>query len=221
MALFIQAFRFAAEPFFFAESQKANAREVYALVMKVFVVACLFIFLGIMLYMDLVQHFVGRDYRAGLRVVPILLMAQMFLGIYFNLSIWYKLTGQTRYGAYIAIIGASVTIIMNVLLLPVVGYIAAAWTHLTAYLLMTLISWFWGQKYFPVPYETGRIFLFIIVALGVYGLSILLPPMALFYKWPLHAVLIVLFGIGVLIIDKELRNAFLRLVNPILKNRLK
>ena len=167
MTIFIQAFRFAAEPFFFSQASKKGAPELYAQVMKFFVIACLFIFLGIMLFMDIVQHFIGAAYREGLEVVPILLLANMFLGIYFNLSIWYKLTGQTRYGAWIAIIGALFTILLNLWWIPIWGYYGSAWATLACYFLMTLLSYFWGQKYFHVPYELKKISLFILAALAL------------------------------------------------------
>jgi O-antigen/teichoic acid export membrane protein len=213
MSLFIQAFRFAAEPFFFAEYKNENAQLLYARVMKVFVVTCLFIFLGIMLYMDIIQYFIGRDFREGLGIVPILLIAHIFLGIYFNLSIWYKLTGQTHFGAWIAVIGALITIIVNVLLIPVIGYYASAWAHLICYLIMTFISWLWGQKYYPVPYDIGRIFLFIFTALAIYFLHGLIPEITRVVNWIISALLLLVFALTVLASDKEARET----LKPVLK----
>jgi O-antigen/teichoic acid export membrane protein len=213
MSLFIQAFRFAAEPFFFAEYKNENAQLLYARVMKVFVVTCLFIFLGIMLYMDIIQHFIGRDFREGLDIVPILLMAHIFLGIYFNLSIWYKLTGQTHFGAWIAVIGALITIIINVWFIPVIGYYASAWAHLICYLIMTFISWIWGQKYYPVPYDIGRIFLFIFTALAIYFLHSLIPDITRVVNWIISAVLLIVFAFAVLATDREARET----LKPLLK----
>lgn len=213
MSLFIQAFRFAAEPFFFAEYQKENARLLYARVMKIFVLTCLFIFLGIMLYMDIIQYFIGRDFREGLGIVPILLMAHIFLGIYFNLSIWYKLTGQTHFGAWIAIFGAFVTIIINVLFIPVYGYYASAWAHLICYILMTFISWLWGQKYYPIPYDYGRIFLFIFTALALYFIHGLIPELPRIINWLISAAFLIIFALSVLASDKEARET----LKPVLK----
>ncbi|MBS4012622.1 MAG: polysaccharide biosynthesis C-terminal domain-containing protein [Bacteroidetes bacterium] len=171
MAIFIQAFRFAAEPFFFSNSEKKEAPELYANVMKYFVFACLVIFLGIMLFMDVVQHFIGREYREGLDVVPVLLMGKMFLGIYFNLSIWYKITGQTKYGAIFTIVGAAITIGLNIWLIPIYGYFGSAWVQLICYFSMTVMCLYFGQKYFKVPYPWGKIFFMIALALIIYFAS--------------------------------------------------
>lgn len=181
--------------------------------MKVFVVTCLFIFLGIMLYMDIIQYFIGRDFREGLGIVPILLIAHIFLGIYFNLSIWYKLTGQTHFGAWIAVIGAFITIIVNVWLIPVIGYYASAWAHLICYLIMTFISWLWGQKYYPVPYDIGRIIFFIFAALAIYFLHGLIPEITRVVNWIISALLLLVFALTVLASDKEARET----LKPVLK----
>ncbi len=206
MILFIQAFRFAAEPFFFAEYKNSQSREIYARVMNVFVITCLFIFMGIMMYMDIIQYFIGKNFREGLDVVPILLMAHIFLGIYFNLSIWYKLTGQTHYGAIIAIMGATITILINVWLIPVMGYHASAWAHLFCYFSMVVISWYWGRKHFPVPYNIKKIFLLILSALALYFVHSQIP---IFYRpvnWVISAFFLAFFAISVWLIDAETRH---------------
>jgi O-antigen/teichoic acid export membrane protein len=205
MTIFIQAFRFAAEPFFFAQAGEKNARKVYARVMKYFVVTCLFIFLGIMLFMDIVQHFIGEAYREGLGVVPILLVANLFLGIYFNLSIWYKLTGQTRFGAWFAIAGAFVTILLNLWWIPTIGYYGSAWATLVCYMSMAVLSFLYGQKHFRVPYDTGRILLFITTALAVYLLKLLAGDLPGLVDYGLNLLLLVLFAGAVLLIDPEMR----------------
>ena len=147
MTIFIQAFKYAAEPFFFAKAKDSDAKRNYSLVMTYFVLTCSFIFLGVMLYIDVVQHFIGKDFREGIAVVPILLMANLFLGIFYNLSIWYKLTGQTRFGAYISIIGAIITLALNYFLIPVMGYMGSAWATFICYGSMMVISFIIGQKY--------------------------------------------------------------------------
>ena len=129
MTLFIQAFRYAAEPFFFAQFKTGDARKVYALVMKYFVITCSIIFLAIMMYIDIVKYFIGKNYWPGLKVVPILLLANLCLGVFFNLSMWYKLTGKTIYGAWFAIFGAVITITFNFILIPELGYMGAAGPH--------------------------------------------------------------------------------------------
>ena len=172
MTIFVQAFKYAAEPFFFSKSKDRDARETYAEVMTVFVLVCSIIFVGIMLYMDVVQYFVGPAYRVGLPIVPILLLANLFLGIFYNLSIWYKLTGQTKFGAYIAIFGAIITLGLNLLLIPRFDYMGAAWTTFACYFSMMVVSYLLGQKHYPVDYNIKKIFFYILFAVAVYGISV-------------------------------------------------
>ena len=146
MSLFIQAFRFAAEPFFFAQSNQQNAKTIYADVLKYFTIFCVFIFLLVMLYLPWFQYFIGKDFRVGLKVVPILLMANLFLGIYTNLSIWYKLTDRTLMGAAVSMAGAVLTIVLNVVFIPAYGYMASAWATLACY-----SGIFCGPFNFPQP----------------------------------------------------------------------
>ena len=152
MSLFIQAFRFAAEPFFFAHADKENSKKLYADVMNYFVIFCVFVFLLVMLYMDWFQYFIGKDYRVGLPVVPILLVANLCLGIYVNLSIWYKLTDRTLLGAMVSFGGAALTVVLNLVFIPKYGYMASAWATLACYGSMAIASYILGQKYFPVNY---------------------------------------------------------------------
>jgi O-antigen/teichoic acid export membrane protein len=126
-----------------------------------------------MLYIDLVQYFVGPGKRVGLRSVPILLMANLFLGIFYNLSIWYKLTGQTKFGAYIAIFGAIITLVLNIVLIPRFDYMGSAWATFACYLSMMVVSYLLGQKYYHVDYNLKKILFYILLAVGVYGLSVL------------------------------------------------
>ena len=172
MTIFIQAFKYAAEPFFFRKAKDKDAKETYAEVMTAFVLVCSVIYVGIMLYMDLVQYFVGATYRVGLPIVPILLMANLFLGIFYNLSIWYKLTGQTKFGAYIALFGAAITLVLNWLLIPRFDYMGAAWTTFACYLSMMVVSYLLGQKYYHVDYDLKRILFYLFFAVAVYGLSL-------------------------------------------------
>ncbi len=167
MMLFIQMFKFAAEPFFFSQAKEKNSKETYALVMKYFVAFGLLIFLGVMLYLDVVKHFINERYHDGLFVVPVILMGNLFLGIFYNLSVWYKLNDLTRYGALIAVVGSLITLLINVIFVPLYGYAAAAWAHFFCYFFMMLISYFWGRKYFPIAYPIRSI-------LGFFGLALLL-----------------------------------------------
>lgn len=172
ITIFIQAFKYAAEPFFFNQAKEKDASKSYALVMKYFVIVCSFIFLGIMLYMDIIKHFVRKEeYWVGLGVVPYLLLANIFLGIFYNLSIWYKLSGKTRYGAAISLVGAAITIVLNLILIPRVGYMGSAVTTLICYATMAVISYHLGQKYFPVNYPVRRIFTYLVTALLFYLVS--------------------------------------------------
>ncbi len=171
MTIFVQAFKYAAEPFFFNKSKDKDAKEAYAEVMTAFVFVCSIIFVGIMLYMDIVQYFVGPVYRVGLPIVPILLLANLFLGIFYNLSIWYKLTNQTKFGAYIAIFGAVVTLGLNALLIPRFDYMGAAWATFACYFSMMVVSYLLGQKYYHVDYNLKKIVFYILLAVGVYGVS--------------------------------------------------
>lgn len=171
MSLFIQAFRYAAEPFFFAYADKSDARQIYADVLKYFVIFCVGIFLLVTLYIDLFKYFIGAEYRAGLNVVPILLLANLCLGIYVNLSIWYKLTDRTLMGAWVAIAGALLTVGLNLWWIPILGYEGSAWATLACYGSMALVSYLLGQRYYPVAYERKRILGYIALGVVIYLLQ--------------------------------------------------
>lgn len=177
MSLFTQAFKFAAEPFFFRHAGEGGKREVYAQVAQAFTLVGSLFFLGVMLYMDIVQYLLGENYRQGLDIVPILLLAYLFLGVYYSFSIWYKLTDRTKYGAYIALIGLLVTIGMNFLLVPKIGIIGAAWSAFASFGVMAIIGYFTGQHFFPVPYRIPKMLFYVLTAVGVYYLSTLVRPM--------------------------------------------
>ena len=174
MTIFIQAFRFAAEPFFFAHSKNEDSKKIYADVMKFFVIVGATIFLVVMLYIDVVINFVGKDFRSGVGIVPILLLANFCLGIFYNLSIWYKLTGKTIYGAYLSLIGAVITLILNFTLIPIIGYMGAAWGTLICYFTMMVLSYYIGQKYFPINYARKKIIFYILLSLILAFISSLL-----------------------------------------------
>lgn len=170
MSLFIQAFKFAAEPFFFSKMNRSDAKQTYAKVLNVYTLFLLTVFLGVVAYMDILQYFVGEQYRSGLKIVPILLLANLCLGVYYNLSVWYKVSDKTIYGAYISIIGAIVTLVMNYLLVPIYGYIGAAWTTLLCYVSIMVLCYFTGQKYYPVNYPVKRLMLYTLFALLLFGI---------------------------------------------------
>lgn len=165
MSLFIQAFRFAAEPFFFSHAKTLDKKTIYARVMDYFVIVCLGIFLFVTLCIDLFKHFIGEQFYEGLKVVPILLLANLFLGVYYNLSIWYKLSDQTSKGAIISLIGAGITIGLNIWWIPVFGYVGSAWATFLCYFSMMLICYVMGMKYYPIPYHIRHILSFTGIAL--------------------------------------------------------
>jgi len=166
MTIFIQAFRLGAEPFFFNHAKEKNAKNTYALIMKYFVICGALMLLFIVGFIDVFKALIVRDeaYWKAIEIVPIVLLANLFLGIYFNLAIWYKLTDKTRFGMYISIIGAIITIALNIMLLPKYGFVAAAWTTLIAYAIMMITSYTLGQKHYKVPYQVSRIMLYIVFA---------------------------------------------------------
>jgi O-antigen/teichoic acid export membrane protein len=171
ISLFTQAYRYAAEPVFFAQGNKENSKQLYANMMLYFVLAQCVFFLGIMLHLDYLKYFIGEAYWEGLSVVSILLLANIVLGVYYNLSVWYKLTDKTNLGAYIALFGAAVTIAFNVLLIPTLGYVGSAWATLICYVVMVFISWYYGEKYFPVDYPWKKMGLWLGIAIGLFSIS--------------------------------------------------
>ena len=189
MTLFIQMYRYAADPFFFSNKNEENAKDLYALATKYFIICGLIIFLGVMLYLDIIKYFIGSKFHEGLKVVPILLLANLFLGIFYNFSIWYKLNDMTRYGAYLAVFGAAVTIILNLILIPIYGYVGSAWATFICYFLMTLLSYFWGQKYYYVPYKIKNSIIYLVLSLFIYFISILIKLEKLYLNMILNTVL--------------------------------
>jgi O-antigen/teichoic acid export membrane protein len=205
MTLFIQMFRYAAEPFFFAQKKEDNAKQVYADVMKYFILFGLFIFLGVTLFSDIVKYFIGPDYWEGLFILPIVLMANLLLGVTYNLSIWYKLNDMTRFGAYIGLSGAAVTILANVLLVPRYSYLGAAIGHLSAYVVMVILSYYWGQKYYRIQYQMGRIGFYTLLTVGLFLAGYYLP---IENKLLSLSVNVVLFGIFLFVVYFRERKEF-------------
>ncbi len=206
MTIFIQAFRLGAEPFFFSHAKAANARETYARIMKYFVICGCLVLVLTVAYLDFFKQLIVRDpsYWIAIDIVPIILLANLFFGIYFNLGVWYKLTDKTRYGMYISIIGAIITITFNYLMIPRIGFMASAWATLAAYGSMVLISYLLGRKHYPIPYDLSRIGAYI-------GLSAL----ACFFSYRYNdnyimgtAIVLVFLGIVLLFEKKELQMFF-------------
>ena len=193
MTLFIQMFRYAAEPFFFSKAKEKNSKVLYAEVMKLFIVFCLMIFLGVTLYIDVFKYFIGGNFHEGLFVVPIILLANLLLGIYYNLSIWYKLTNKTIYGAYISITGAIITIALNVVLIPKIGYLGSAWATLICYFSMVVISFIIGRKIYYVPYNIKSILLYFLLAFIIYIFGTKVKFDINYFNYIFSTVLIVIF----------------------------
>ena len=164
--LFIQAFRFAAEPFFFSHAKESNAPQTYAKVSLYFTVIVGAMYVGIMANLSWLQYFIGPAYRVGIGIVPIILFANICIGLYYNLSMWYKLTDRTPWGAGMSIMGAVITVAVIFYGVPRYGYIAAAWAHLITYGSMMIVSYFLGQKFYPIPYNVPKILLFLALAFG-------------------------------------------------------
>ena len=169
MSLFIQAFRYGAEPFFFAQAQKKDAKEQYEIVMRYFIAFTAFIFLSINLFIDIIKHFIQDEaYHAGLDVVPILLLANLFLGMYYNLSVWYKVSEKTRFGAYLSVAGAAITIGLNTLLIPTMSYMGSAWATLICYASMCVMSYVFSRRHYPISYNWKYISFYMISALSLF-----------------------------------------------------
>ncbi|WNH08579.1 oligosaccharide flippase family protein [Thalassobellus suaedae] len=169
MTIFIQAFRLGAEPFFFNHAKEKNAKETYARIMKYFVIFGSGMLVFIIAYLDIFKSLIVRDesYWIAIKIVPIVLLANLCLGIYFNLAIWYKLTDKTRYGMYLSLVGAIITIVFNLVMIEKIGFIASAWATLIAYGTMMIMSYYFGQKYYAVPYHLKSILCYLALAIGL------------------------------------------------------
>lgn len=169
MVMITQAFRYAYEPFVFGKSKDRDNKDTYAKAMKFYVIFTLLAFLTVMGYMDVLRHVVGRSYWDGLEIVPIVMAAEIMFGIFFNLSFWYKLTDRTIWGAYFSGVGAVVLIAMNILLIPSFSYWACAWAGFVSYAVSMIISYYFGQKYYPIAYPLKEILFYVVVALALFA----------------------------------------------------
>lgn len=168
MVMFIQAFRYAYEPFIFARNKSDNNTKAYSEAMKYFIIFSLIIFLGVIYYLDILKYIVPVEYYPGLRVVPIVMLGEFFFGIYFNLSFWYKLIDQTQWGAYFSTAGCVITVLIIVLFAPVYGYMACAWASFASNLLMMILSYVIGQKKYPIQYDMKSALFYGILAVVFY-----------------------------------------------------
>lgn len=168
MTIFIQMFRYAAEPFYFKNYHQKEAKNLYADVFRYFTIFCIIIFLLVMLYIDYFKFFIDKKFHDGLNIVPIILISAFLTGVLFNMNVWYKLTGKTYYGVYIIGSGAIITIILNALFIPRYGYYGSALTHLISNIVMIFLSYMLGKKFYAIPYEWKKIIIYIIFGFILY-----------------------------------------------------
>jgi O-antigen/teichoic acid export membrane protein len=174
----VQAFRLGAEPFFFSHARARNARQTYASIMDYFVILLVIAMVGLSVNVEILKYFIKAEdvleqanYWSGLRIVPVLLFGYVLLGIYTNLSIWYKLSDQTRFAWYISGLGALVTIVLSLWLIPRYSYVGATWVTVCAYAVMVLLSYAWGQKHYPIPYKTAKSLAYLMSGAGICWLA--------------------------------------------------
>lgn len=200
MVMFTQAFRFAYEPFIFSQNKEngKNTTKAYVEAMKYFIIFGLLIFLGVMYYLDILKYFIAPSYFSGLRVVPIIMIAELFFGVFFNLSLWYKLTDKTQWGMYFSLMGLGVTLILNIILVPKIGYMGCAWAAFFCYLSMMVISYFVGQKKYPIPYELKNAGFYFALTILFYWIGMEMPIQNEIMRLAYRTMLFVLF-IGIIL----------------------
>ncbi len=206
MNLGVQAFRYAAEPFFFSQSSQKNSPELFARINHYFIITCSLFFVAVSINLDLLKYFIGQQFWDGLGVVPILLMAYLFLGVYYNFSVWFKLTDKTYYGTWITLGGALITILANYILIPYLGYMGSSWAALLCYASMTVICYWLGQKFYPIPYDLWKSFFYLIGSVAIVFASSLIEFKSLVVSASIHTIILLLFlGIIYLLERKNFR----------------
>ena len=217
MAMFTQAFRYAYEPFVFGKDREGDNRKMYAAAMKYFLIFSLLAFLAVMFYLDLLRYLVARGYWEGLGVVAVVMLAEICKGIYFNLSFWYKLTDETRWGAYFSLIGCAIIVVMNIVFVPVYGYIASAWASVAGYGVIMLLSYWMGQKKYPIQYDLKSLGLYILLAAVLYVIGEQVPISDLVLRLAFRTVLLLLFV--AYIVKKDLPLSQLPVINRFIKKK--
>lgn len=215
--MFTQAFRYAYEPFIFAKNKDNNNLGMYADAMKYFIIFSMLIFLGMVLYMDLIKFIIKHTYWSGLAVVPIILFSFIFQGIFFNLSIWYKLTDNNKYGAWFSNIGMIIVFIGNIILVPKYSYWGSAWSAFGGYFVVMCLSYYFGQKHMPIKYDLKTIGLYTAVTIGLYGVSMLIDTPYGALNVALKSALLLAFV--VLLVKRDLPLQAIPVVNKIFKTR--
>ena len=215
MAMLTQAFRYAYEPFVFGKTKDKDNKEMYARAMKFFIIFTLLAFLAVVFYLDLLRYLIGRDYWSGLRVVPIVMMAEIFFGIYFNLSFWYKLIDETRWGAYFSLIGCTVLVVVNLVFIPRYSYMACAWAGFAGYGVAMALSYVVGQKKYPIRYDLKGIAFYVLLAAVLYGAAEWVPIHHLALRL-LYRTLLLLVFVAV-VVRRDLPLQHIPLLNRLLK----
>ena len=215
MVMFTQGFRYAFDPFMFEKSKEKDARESYAAIMKYFVIAGLLVFLGVTFYIDILKYFISSEYFAALPVVPIVLMGELFFAVYYNLSLWYKLTDKTYWGTIFSTTGFVLIIVLNIVFIPKYSYMACAWASFAGNGLIMLLSYFVGQKYYPVKYDLKSIFLYLGVAMLLYCIAIFVPIENLYLHLGFRTVLIGIYL--TLVINRDIPLVEIPYVNKFVK----
>ena len=217
LLVFLQAFRFAYEPFVFAQSKNKGEQKfkAYRDAMTYFIAFALLIFLGVMYYLDFVKYFISPRYFSGLKVVPLVMLGELFFGIFYNLSVWYKLTDRTRWGMWFSLLGLAVTIGVNVALVPVIGYMGCALAALSCYFVMMAASYFIGQKIYPIDYNVGRILGLFAIAGVFYAVGVWLLPMLGMGVWISSAVRLLLLIVYVAVFARIEGVGLDRIVQPL------
>jgi O-antigen/teichoic acid export membrane protein len=204
MNLAVQAFRFAAEPFFFSNAVDKESPPLFARVNHYFVIVCCVLLLGVSINIDLVKYLLGSElYWEGLHIVPILLLGYLFLGIYYNMSIWFKITDRTYFGTIITIGGAIITIAANYLLIPHLGYLGSSYATLICYSSMTIACYLIGQRYFPIPYEIGKSILYISITMGLVYAVNAIPVATELMSHGFHLMVLALYILAVYLVEKK------------------
>ncbi|WP_127124244.1 lipopolysaccharide biosynthesis protein [Chryseotalea sanaruensis] len=190
MNLGIQAFRYAAEPFFFSNASDKNSPALFAKINHFFIIVCCIVLVGISINLDILKYFIGSDFQTGLEIVPVLLLAYLFLGVYYNLSVWFKLTDKTHYGTIISFIGVVITVAGNYFLIPIAGFMGSSLAAFLCYFGMTVFCFVWGQRYYPIPYNIRAAIVYITISFALVYIVNAVPIK--------HAVLAPVFHISVL-----------------------
>jgi O-antigen/teichoic acid export membrane protein len=202
MLLVVQAYRYAADPFFFSKAEDKNSPSMLALATKWFTIACILIWVGVSVNIDLISLILGKNYRSGIIVVPILLLSNLFIGVYQNISMWFKLSDKTHFGTYFTVIGMVITIILNIILIPIWGYVGCAITFAISSFIMMVLCYYYGQKYYPIPYELKSVITYLIIAGIFIVISWQIKIESLMFSIPFHIILTLLFVFGIVVSER-------------------